>query len=224
VSSLQGQALSPDGSRIAFCWAGKMRIVATSGGRVSNLTADDERDIGAPSWSPDGSSLTYLTFPSGKAVVAITRVGDRKSHTLRATTDRCVSPPVWSPDGAWIACGTNEKSVLLISPDGKQVKELTSPVEPRRTSFAMVWSRDSSTLYIASSVTGRGRLDALDVRSGTTRNTADYGPEVVFNMNSVFSLNGSLSGDSRSIATTVLHRKGDIWMIDGLSRPGRKLF
>jgi hypothetical protein len=131
---------------------------------------------------------------------------------------------VWSPDGRWIACGGPGETVLLVSPDGARQRSLPSPVSPFYDRFVLVWSRDAATIFVASSIAGRSRLDAIDFRSGNIRGIAEYARDVIFSDGDAYFLGGSLARDGKSFATTVLNHKADLWMLEGFPQPGRHWF
>jgi hypothetical protein len=87
-----------------------------------------------------------------------------------------------------------------------------------------VWSRDSSTIYVASSLSDPARLDAIDVRTGAARKIADLGSSVNFEMPVNFMLAGSLAPDGKSLATTAAKTSSDIWILDGFTLPKRHWF
>ena len=206
-------AFSPDGTRLAYCRHGRLWISPVSGGRASQAVVGDEREAGVASWSPDSSSITYLSIIGGAAYVAVTRVGSQQPQFLvSSTAGQCASAPVWSPDGLWIACGGQDDTVLLVSPDGKQRRSLPSPVPADFEKFVLVWSRNAETIYLASAIS-KGRLDAIDVRTGRSRKIVEYPWEVRFNIPATYSQSGSLSRDGKSFATTVSNHKSDLWIL-----------
>ncbi len=218
-------ALSPDGTRIAYNRHGRLWVSPVSGGRASPAVVGGEFETAAPSWSPDSSSITYLGISAGKLHVAVTRVGNQQPQFLvPGTAGQCASAPVWSPDGVWLACGGYDQTVLLVSPDGKQRRSLPSPVPAASQRFVLVWSRDAQTIYVASSQTAKARLDAIDIRTGNSRRIAEYARELMFSAGTNYSLAGSLSRDARSLATTVLNTKSDLWILGGFPRPRRRWF
>jgi Tol biopolymer transport system component len=137
----------------------------------------------------------------------------------------CGASPAWSPDGHWIACAIRgESAILLISPDGKQSRKLPSPVRTGAQQFVTVWSRDSSTIYVASSLSDPARLDAIDIRTGAARKIADLGSGINFELSVNFILSGSLAPDGKSFATTLAKTTSDIWILDGFAPAKRRWF
>ena len=214
--AFQTVALSPDGKRIAYF---------RHGGRASLAVAGGEREISAPAWSPDSSSIAYLGLSGGKRHTAAMRVGSQQPQVVVPdTANQCASAPAWSPDGRWIACGGPEQTVLLVSPDGKQRRSLPSPVRAASNNFVLVWSRDAATIFIASSLTAKARLDAISVATGKFRRIAEYPAGLRFFTTYTYSLSGSLSHDGKSFATTVLNSKSDLWILEGFPQPRQRWF
>jgi Tol biopolymer transport system component len=218
-------SLSPDGSRLAYYRQGRFWVSPVSGGHASQALAGAESGTGAPSWSPDSSSIAYLGIIGGRLHVAVTRIGGQQPQfPIPGTANQCASAPVWSPDGLWIACGGNDRTVLLVSPDGKRRRSLPSPVPASNHGFVLVWSRNAETIYVASSTTPKARLDAIDVRLGSSRRIAEYPGDLDFAAGSTFSLSGSLSRDGKSFATTVVNRRSDLWILEGFPQFRRRWF
>lgn len=108
----------------------------------------------------------------------------------------------------------------MVSPDGRNPRIFPSPI-PVWVEYALVaWSADSSTLYVASSYNGPSRLHALDVRTGKSRPVADYGTAFRFGVQETNCLSACLSPDGKSIVTTLMSRKSDLWILDGYPPPG----
>ncbi len=222
--SIYNAAISPDGGRIAYerqtskvldaLW-----ISPASGGRPASVPTPGSIPDGL-SWSPDGNSLAFTGGSDGRQL-AIVQIGSDSGPKFIGVA--CGSAPAWSPDGRWIACGVRgEPTILLTSPDGKQSSKLPSPVRTNAQQFVMVWSRDSSTIYVASSLSDPARLDAIDIRTGASRKIADLGSGIDFKMSVNFMLRGSLAPDGKSFATTLAKTTSDIWILDGFTLPKRR--
>jgi Tol biopolymer transport system component len=99
---------SPDGKRIAFAagvpdqrW--KIYVVSAEGGSPQEMTHGtvDEEDV---SWSPDGNSLVFGSYPPGNARMAAIDILDLRTHQIsRLPGSEGFFAPYWSPDGRYIA-------------------------------------------------------------------------------------------------------------------------
>jgi Tol biopolymer transport system component len=225
--AIYNAAISPDGGRIAYdrqtskvldaLW-----ISPASGGRPASVPMKVGSLPNGLSWSPDGNSLTLIGGSDGRQL-AIVQIGSDRGPSFLGP--RCGAAPAWSPDGQWIACADwGESAILLISPDGKRSRKLPSPARTGAQDFVTVWSRDSSTIYVASSSSDPARLDAIDIRTGATRKIADLGSGLSFELAVNYMLSGSLAPDGKSFATTLAKRTSDIWILDGFAPPKRRWF
>jgi eukaryotic-like serine/threonine-protein kinase len=218
-------AISPDGARVVYEREGTKSVVSlwispASGGRPALVPTPESPGVTGLAWSPDSNSLAFL---GGEQQLEIVQIGsDRRPTVLPA---RCGAALAWSPDGLWIACGVrDERSILLISPDGKDSRKLASPVQTFFQDLVMVWSRDSSKLFVASSLMDDARLDAIDVGTGSVRKIADLGSNITFEVRNNYFLSGSLAPDGKSFATTVSKTTSDIWILDGVAPAERRWF
>ena len=211
--------LSPDGTRLAYVRRDKLWVSPVSGGRPSPAVLGSEAAPVAPSWSPDGGSIAYMAREGGAMRLEVMRIGSQQPPFRISNTSVCESPPIWSPDGRWIACGTDKQTIFLISPDGKERRSLPSPIRMSYRGSLLVWSRDAGTIYLASTLAGNSRLDALDLRTGHSRKIAEYGQEPEFSGGATYSLTGSLMRGGKSFATTVVNHRSDLWILEGFPRP-----
>ena len=110
-------AWSPDGRQIAFVsdrngdrelyeggglYNADIFLMNADGTGVEQLTFEPGNGAGGPAWSPDGSSIAFVSGRDGPfAIFAI----ELASGDIRrvSNNDLSVSSPSWSPDGAWIA-------------------------------------------------------------------------------------------------------------------------
>ncbi|WP_419837380.1 cell wall-binding repeat-containing protein [Candidatus Poriferisodalis sp.] len=106
---------SPDGSRIAVEWNGRLAVMNPDGTDVEPLPVDYELNSwSGPSWSPDGTQLAFSVFEerdgipiSGESNIA---VFDFRTKQVREITDLEGDEinPDWSPDGQLILFNTFE--------------------------------------------------------------------------------------------------------------------
>ena len=94
---LRYPAISPDGGRIAFSYAGQIWTVAASGGEASPLTGGPWHAT-HPVWSPDGKSIAFAADRHGQDDVFIMPAagGTITRLTYHSANDR---PMSFTPDG-----------------------------------------------------------------------------------------------------------------------------
>jgi Tol biopolymer transport system component len=204
-------SFSPDGQRIAYQRTEKSNLYAiwispVSGGSPVRLINED-RSQDAPSWAPDGNWIAYLR-PSDRSpstTLAKARVGGSgPAITLKNTV---YYHPKWSPKGDWITCLTTE-GLSLISPDGKTSRFLTkTPLSPHG------WSPDGSIIYgLHKTETENVVLKSIDIETLKETKLGNFERAYAY-------VGFSLAPDGKSFATTIWHRKGDIWLLEGFSQP-----
>ncbi|OLP76108.1 Protein TolB [Symbiodinium microadriaticum] len=94
---LRYPAISPDGGRIAFSYAGQIWTVAALGGKASPLTGSPWHAT-HPVWSPDGQSIAFAADRHGQDDVFIAPAGGGAIArlTYHSANDR---PMSFTPDG-----------------------------------------------------------------------------------------------------------------------------
>jgi Tol biopolymer transport system component/imidazolonepropionase-like amidohydrolase len=102
VKILRWPTLSPDGTKLAFSAIGKLWMMDFPSGTPRRLTSSSEREY-APSFSPDGRSLAYVTWSDiEKGRVRVISVDGGDARTLTTVPGRYTNP-AWSRDGSKIA-------------------------------------------------------------------------------------------------------------------------
>jgi hypothetical protein len=125
----------------------------------------------------------------------------------------CATPLDWSPTGEWLACETFDR-MALFSPDGSKSKRL-----PKLGATAVAFSRDGKTLYAVGRDGGSTFLKAINLGSGDVRTVANYGPALTISGGLEFDTRLSPSPDGKSLATSGVTRKSDVWLLDGFPLP-----
>ncbi len=213
---------SSDGARFAFArYANNEQVtvwVAPSvGGSPIRLTREP---MVAPAWSPDGNWVVGLISAERPSQPAIVGVGADMSAHLIPNGPSCAGPPDWSPTGNWIACETRS-GIALFSPDGTKSKML-----PPVHSAALAFARDGETIYAVGKEHGSSFLKSVKLADGAVRNIADYGPDLTISGGSTYQTRLSLYPDGKSLATSAVTTKSDLWLVEGypLPRPWWKLW
>lgn len=107
----------------------------------------------APSWSPDGRQLVFMTNPGGSGQIWIANV-DGTGH--RKVTDG--RQPSWSPDGTRIAF-SGGISIFVVNVDGSGPRRLTE-TDSLAADYAPAWSPDGTRIafYRFDQATRRGSI------------------------------------------------------------------
>lgn len=97
---LRDAKISPDGSKIAFCYKGDIYTVAATGGSATRLTASTDYEAN-PVWSPDSRSIAFASDRNGNFDIYII---DTAGGTPRRLTFNSAAeiPESFSPDGSAI--------------------------------------------------------------------------------------------------------------------------
>jgi Tol biopolymer transport system component len=138
-----GPSLSPDGTRLAFVLAeftGKQLvpkgIVVTSSTKITQtaeqLLAEAKMLSGgtAPSWSPDGNWIAYISNDMKNPGILAVRpdyTGKKELYIPAAGIAIQGSAPSWSPDSRRLAFGTANGSIYTVNADGTGAAQISGP-------------------------------------------------------------------------------------------------
>ncbi len=132
-------------------------VVADSDGENAATALRSREPLLSPSWSPDGSSLGYVSFETGKPVVFVQniRTGGRRAV---ANFKGSNSAPAFSPDGRMLAVTLtpgNSSQVFILPSAGGPARQLTHSgtiaTEP-------VYSPDGASVYFVSDREGSPQI------------------------------------------------------------------
>jgi dipeptidyl aminopeptidase/acylaminoacyl peptidase len=118
-------AVSPDGSEVAYAFVprndlkrSELRIVEVATGRVRAVTGTATLMDRSPTWSPDGTTIVYVSERSGWQELHTVERGGGNDRQL--TDERAdLGQPAWRPDGGRIAAvrgRRNRFDLVLVDP------------------------------------------------------------------------------------------------------------
>ncbi len=180
-------------------------VVADSDGENSRAALRSREPLLSPVWSPDGGSLAYVSFETGKPVVFIQdiRNGARRAvANFRGTN----SAPAFSPDGRTLAVVltlTGHSQIYLLPRTGGRPRQLmhsgSIDTEP-------VFSPDGKSIYFVSDRDGSPQIYVVGVDgSGVRRLTFDGG----------YNVSPAISADGKNLA--YISQQGNnyqLWLMD----------
>ena len=144
---LRQPSLSPDGSTIAFCYAGDVWIVPADGGQASRITSHASNDS-HPIFSPDGTQLAFASERTGGGnIYTISLQSDRPPKRLTYHNES-TPPDCWSPDGQWVYFTSDYDGIrgasYKVHIDGGTPIQIAG--DPRETHYNLAISPDGKTL------------------------------------------------------------------------------
>ncbi|MEP6477628.1 MAG: hypothetical protein ABJC60_10180 [Actinomycetota bacterium] len=172
-------------------------------------------DVFAPSMSPDGSRLAFVT--SGSAGPRIATSYKDGSELTMIDTPVAANSPVWSPDGSriafvgWIAGADGEmasanRDIYIMRADGSQLRRLTTSLSDDETPE---WSPDGTSLAYASNPSSDEFSDEVEIWSVSVAG----GEPTRLTENRVWDAEPTWSPDGRRIAFYSFE-DGRIWVMN----------
>lgn len=161
----------PFNSRIAFASnrtggrAKEIYVTDVSGTHVRRVTRDRTLSL-APSWSPTGEKLLFISYKRGGPHPFIF---DLASGRMARISARVAYTGSWSPDGRRVAVSLDQNGnsdLYLLSPRGDLLRRLTHDAG---IDVSPAWSPDGTQLAFCSGRSGNPQIYVMDIDSGKTR-------------------------------------------------------
>ena len=126
-------------------------------GRLTYNDSDDK----FPSWSPDGTRLTFISDRDGNYEVYVMNADG--SEQVRITNNAAADmDPEWSPDGgriAFVSDRDGSEEIYLMNSDGSGQLRLT---DNRATDYDPAWSPDGEKITFISNRDGNDEIYTMD--------------------------------------------------------------
>jgi dipeptidyl aminopeptidase/acylaminoacyl peptidase len=152
------------------------------------------RQVGRPTWSPDGRSVAFISNISGRNNTWLVSA-EGGWPTQLTVSDQRQSAPAWSPDGKWIAYqsdydGDEQWDIFLVSPKTGKVVNLTNTREIAE--LDPTWSPDGRYLaYLVKPKTSAAyEIDIYDMLMRELKHLTTGTPQDKRNSNPIWTKEG----------------------------------
>lgn len=156
-------------TRIAYIRGQSIRIIDSDG--ADEITVPTEPDVLSPAWSPDGSTLAYISFGASPRVLLMDLTTGRSRTLVPQTRNITYSTPVFTPDGKTIVynrAGENGSDLFSISAAGGDAPHRLTSGQGTDNTLPTV-SPDGRRIVFTSGRLGRPELYIMDA-DGTNVN------------------------------------------------------
>lgn len=125
--------ISPDGSKIAFCYKGDIYVVPSSGGQAVQLTTQPSYET-QPVWSPDGTQIAFASDRKGNYDVYVMPATGGQPKRLTRNSAR-ETPWSFSPDGKniYFSAAIQDAASSMLFPSGSLTEVYSVPVAGGRS-------------------------------------------------------------------------------------------
>jgi dipeptidyl aminopeptidase/acylaminoacyl peptidase len=152
------------------------------------------RQVGRPTWSPDGKSVAFISNMSGRNNLWVVPA-DGGWPVQLTISDQRQSSPAWSPDGKWIAYqsdydGDEQWDIFLVSPKTGKVVNLTQTREIAELN--PTWSPDGRYLAyeVKPKTSAAYEIDIYDMVMRELKHITTNTPQDKRNSNPIWSKDG----------------------------------
>ncbi len=161
--------LSPNGKRALFDARGDLFTVPAKHGEIRNLTRTQGVREHSPAWSPDGSTIAYLSDQSGEYEIWVRPShGEGPARRLTNGSATWYFSPQWSPDSKRLAYADVNNGLHWIDVESGTVRDVAKGRRAAITHYR--WSPDSRWIvYTSAAPSDLNGIWVYDLQDGTTQ-------------------------------------------------------
>ena len=149
---IEGYDLSPGGRRAVFAARGDLLTVPKEHGDVRNLTSSPGAHDKHPSFSPDGTTIAFVSDRSGEEQLwLVDHAGEQPARQLTKGLTSMLYGGEWSPDQKWLAVGDKDGVLRVCEVATGKLTQIAD--EPRGQLRDYRWSPCSGHLAFSMSDT-----------------------------------------------------------------------
>jgi TolB protein len=141
-------------------------IISDSDGHNPRTILSSRQPVLSPTWSPDASSLAYVSYESGEPAIYVQQL---RSGSKRKVSGRpgMNNAPAWSPDGRLLAMSLSfdggDPDIYVQRVHGGALRRITNT---RGIDTEPSWSPDSNTIIFTSDRSGKPQLYRVSANGG----------------------------------------------------------
>ena len=128
----------------------------------------------SPSWSPDGSKVTYVSFESGNSAIHVMDLNTREVEVV-AAFEGVNSAPVFSPDGSLMAMTLSRSGnpeIYVMDFADRTLRQIT---DHHAIDTESAWSNDGERLLFTSDRSGTVQIYQVDLNTQLTQRVTNHG-------------------------------------------------
>lgn len=160
--------VSPKAERVVFAARGDIFTAPIEKGPTRNLTATSGAHDKWPAWSPDGSTIAFISDKDGEEeIYCVKQDGSEPPVQMTDGGSAMRYSPEWSPDGKYIAFSDKTGRLFVLDVGDKSVTEVAR--DKSGAMFDYTWSPNGG--YIAFTLTDSNNFRSIhiwSIKSGKT--------------------------------------------------------